>query len=196
MTSDRRTLVAILLASFAACLLAAHITRATAQDAGADRVAALYDAGPVAAPTAPAAVAPPAAPAPADPVAHPGDAFDGFRLWLKTGWPMAVLFAIGSVLIALGARVKRLQTGKAAIAIATVTAAIVAFLGAKAGGMSGAQAMSGTLSVLLGGVLWYMKPNQATLDLSKATPEQIETALLAANKPPAFPAGPPAGGAL
>jgi hypothetical protein len=164
---------------------------AAAEDAGAGaaaaELAAAVDAGqpPVAPPPSLPVAATPKPPA--DPVAHPGDALDGFRLWLKTGWPMAILFALGSVLVALGARVKQLQKGKAAIVTATATAAIVAFLGAKAAGMSGAQAMSGTLSVLLGGVFWFMKPNQATLDLSTATPDKIAAALIAANKPPAFP---------
>lgn len=163
----------------------AELAAGTTLDAGP--IAPDLDAGPAA---APAKTPPP----PADPVAHPGDALDGFGLWWKTGWPMGVLFVIGSVLVALGAHVKRLQTGKAAIVIATATAAIVAFLGAKAGGMSGAQAMAGTLSVLFGGVLWLMKPNSSTVDLSKATDAQILAMLGAAvaSKPPAVTRGGPA----
>ncbi len=138
-------------------------------------------AGPV------AATDKPALPGPADPVAAPTATLDGFRLWLKTGWPFAVLFAIGSVLIAAGGRIKKLRTGKAAIAIGTAVATITVILTAKAAGLSNAQAVAGAMNVLLMGFMWGAWPNRSTVDLSTATPDQIAAALSAANKPPAFP---------
>lgn len=148
-------------------------------DAG--QPAAALDAGPAAASDKPAL------PPPADPVATPTAAIDGFRLWLKTGWPFAMLFCIGSALIAAGARIKRLRTGKAAIAIGTAVAAITVILTAKAAGMSNAQSVAGAMNVLLGGFMWAAWPNRSTVDLSTATPAQIAEALAAAQKPPAFP---------
>lgn len=156
-------------------------------DAGpVDAGVAAIDAGAVvAADLDPSAAAKPALPPPADPVAAPSDAIAGFRLWLKTGWAYAVLFVVGSLLIAAGARFKRLRTGKYAIWMGTGIAAILSILGAKAGGMSDAQSVAAAMQVGMGGVMWALWPNRSSVDLSTATPEQIASALSVANQPPA-----------
>ncbi len=136
-------------------------------------------------PAVPAASEQPKQPAP---TSSPSEAIDGFRLWLKQGgWTQAVLFAIACLLVAASANVKRLRTGKAAILVGTALAAIVTVLGAMAAGLTNAQAVAGALYVAMGGVMWAVFPNRATVDLSTATPQQIAAALAAADKPPAFP---------
>lgn len=189
----RYLLVVVAFVAFvSAMLLRTAIVQA--EDAGAARaaaeLAAAVDAGaPPIVDAGTAAV--PAPPLPADPAAAPGDALDGFRLWWRTGWVYAVLFGIGSLLIGLGARVTYLRTGKAAIALGTAIAAVVAVLAGKLAGVSDAQAVAGALNVVLAGVFWVLWPNRSTVDLSTATPEKIAAALQAANKPPAFPAAAP-----
>lgn len=128
------------------------------------------------------------------PTSSPSEAIDGFRLWLKQGgWTQAILFGTACLLVAASAYVKRLRTGKAAILVGTALAAIVTVLGAMAAGLNNAQAVAGALYVAMGGVMWAVFPNRATVDLSTATPQQIAAALAAADKPPAFPSGAPGG---
>ncbi len=186
----RYLLVAAFAVAFAVAMLL-HTALVQAEDAGAARaaaeLAAAVDAGQPAVAGPGASTDKPALPAPADPVAAPSEAFDGVRLWLKTGWAYAVLFVVGSLLIAAGARFKRLRTGKYAIWLGTGIAAILAILGSKAAGMSDAQSVAAAMQVGMGGVMWALWPNRSTVDLSTATPEQIAAALAVANKPPAFP---------
>jgi hypothetical protein len=177
--------------------MALRAALAHAEDAGAARVAAEYAAAVDAGQPAPdggpvAATDKPALPPPADPVAAPGQALDGVKLWLKTGWAYAVLFVVGSLLIAAGARFQRLRTGKYAVWMGTGIAAILAILGAKAGGMSDAQSVAAAMQVGMGGIMWALWPNRSTIDLSTATPEQIAAALAAANQPQGSKATAPA----
>jgi hypothetical protein len=174
----------VLVGLLAFCLLALTGARGDAgppDPAALDAGLALVDAGPVAAPEVPI---------PTDPVTAPGDALEAFRLWWRTGWVYAILWGVASVLVAVSTRVKRLQTGKAAVITGTLIATLVTVLTAKAAGMADAAAIAAGFHVLAAGGFWLLKKNAATVDLSTATPEQIAAALAAANKPPAFP-GPP-----
>jgi general stress protein CsbA len=185
----RTVLVPFALAFALALSLLVTVQRASG-DAGPPDVAAL-DAGLAIAPEdavdpAPPATAP-APPLPADPVASPGDALDGFRLWFKTGWAWGVAFVLASLLLAASARIKYLRTGWRVVVVGTLSAMATVALTAKASGMTDAQAVAGTLYVAGLGAMWLLRKNASTVDLSTATPEQIQAALLSAGKPPAFP---------